>query len=350
MGPFDRETSRPRSWAAMPGYVYLDSNAFWLMKPDHLKHDQEFAETVRDLRRRYRFPFSVAHFLDIMAGDLPGKEAYIEYDLAFLAEASQGHAVDLDEDERRPPEQVHPVPGPMPGNGLPWIVHYDYERSDVAAQYRRMPKDAPAQPSFRVIGSSHQVDLAKVSNHHPMKPLLEMADGMLSPEVLKGYLEILWASRDDPDVYKAFRKSVVEACGQIGAEGTFLTRETAERLGPLRALMAAETTEEIALTLGPAADALASMRGMKFDDLRWPARLVNSYHLLAFHTDLWDKINKGNRPSNMRRDATHLTYAAGAKHFVTCDGRFAAKAKVAFSAFGITTRVSDLSQFKALFS
>lgn len=334
----------------MPDYVYLDTNAFWNMKPEHPQHDQEFAATVRRLQRRYRFPFSEAHFLDTASGDLLGSESYIERDLTFLAEASQGQAIALDDDERRPPEEVHPVLGPMPGNGLPWIVHRDYRLNEVADLYRCMPQDASTQPSFLVIGSSHQVDLSQIPDHHPMKPLLEKAGGVFTSEVLKKYIDILWAGRDAPNVYKEFRKSVEEACQSIGSEGRLLTPEAAERFAPLRELMAAETTEEITLKLGSAAETLAFLAGQKFNDLPWPARLVNSYHLLAFHTDMWEKINKDNRPPNMRYDAKHLIYAAGAKHLVTHDKRFAAKAKVVFSAFGIKTKVSDLSKFKTLFS
>jgi hypothetical protein len=65
---------------------------------------------------------------------------------------------------------------------------------------------------------------------------------------------------------------------------------------------------------------------------------------------MWERINRKNRPSNMRVDAKHLIYAAGMKHFVTCDEGFAEKAKVVFAAFGVRTKVSDASGFKAIFS
>lgn len=334
----------------MADYVYLDSNVFWLMKPEHQMYNEEFLGTVERLRRRYKFPFSEAHFLDIAAGDLPGKEAYVERDLAFLAEISQGRAVKLCEEARRPPDQYDPAPGPVPGGGPPWIVHVRFE--DIAAGYRNMPKDLPQKPSFHVAGTSHEVGLNKVAQDHPMRPLLEAAGGMLSPELIKDYLDRLWEHKDDPDIYRSFREWVGKACEQIGSPCTLLAADAGsmERAVPFKALMSAKTPEGITAALAKATDALCLMRGERLDGLSWPERLVRAYSLLDFHSDLWDKINRNNRPSNMRRDSKHLIYAAGAPHLVTEDGRFAAKAKVVFSAFGVGTKVSNMSEFKIKFN
>jgi hypothetical protein len=331
----------------MPDYVYLDSNAFWLMKPEDKDFDGEFRNTIERLRQRYRFPFSEAHFLDIAAGDLPGKEHYVARDLAFLAEVSQGYGVALDEGERKPPDESGPAPGPVPGGGLPWIVHPRFR--DVAAEYRTMPKDLPQEPSFHFEGTSHEVNLNKLHKNHPLRQLLQAAQGVFSPELLQGYAAVLWEGRDDPKTYRTFREWAAAACEMIGAKGTLLGPDTAEGLAPLKTLMSAKEPNEISATLVKATDTLCLIKRERLESLPWPERLVRAYNLLDFHPDLWEPISKKNRPSNMRLDSKHLIYAAGAKHFITEDRRFAAKATVTFTAFGIKTKVSDRLEFMARF-
>jgi hypothetical protein len=222
----------------MPDYVYLDSNAFWLMKPEHKGFNEEFRNTVQRLQKRYRFPFSEAHFLDIAAGDSPGNEHYVARDLAFLMKVSQGYGVALDEGKQRPPDEFGPTLGPLPGGGLPWIVHSRF--SDVAAKYHTEPKDLPQKPSFHFEGTSHEVDLNKLPENHPLRQLLQAAQGVLSPQLLQDYATILWEGRDDPKTYLTFRTGAAEACKMIGAKDTLLGPDTAEKLAPFKVLMSAK--------------------------------------------------------------------------------------------------------------
>lgn len=334
--------------ADTPGYIYLDSNAFWVMKPTDKDFDEDFRDTVERLRGRFKFPFSKAHFLDIAVSDQPGNEANVERDLAFLAQVSQRYAVVFDHGIAKPPEEFDPTPGPVSGGGLPWVVRGQFD--DVAAEYRNMPKAFPEEPSFRFEGTSHEVNLNKLHKPHPLKRLLQAAGGVFSPEILQVYAQELWDGRDNPGTYRTFRECVSKACESLGAKGTLLGPEGVEGLAPLKALMTARTPEEVTPLLLEATDALCSINGQRLNGLLWPDRLVRAYHLLDFHAEMWEPVNKKNRPSNMGVDSEHLVHAAGMKHLVTCDQGFAKKAKVVFSAFGIRTRVSDVSGFKAIFS
>lgn len=334
--------------ADMPDYIYLDSNVFWLMKPTDKDFDEGLHDTIERIRGRFRLPFSEAHLLDIAASDKPGNEANVKRDLTFLATASQGYAAAFHGGPIMPSGELDPSPGPLPGGGLPWVVHPRIE--DVAAVYRDISKGPPQEPSFLFEGTSHEVNLNKLHKNHPLRRLLQAAGGIYSPELLQVYVQELWDGRDAPETYRTFREWASKACGMLGAKGTLLGPEGMEGLAPLKALMAARTPDEIAALLLDATDAFCLIKHERLDDLPWPERLVRAYHLLDFHAEVWESVNKRNLPSNIRVDSKHLIHAAGMKHLVTCDEGFAEKAKVVFSAFGIRTRVSDTSRFKAIFS
>jgi hypothetical protein len=334
--------------ADKPGYIYLDSNAFWGMKPTDKDFDEDFRDTVERLRGRFRFPFSEAHFLDIAVCDHPGNEANVQRDLKFLATASRGYGVAFHEGQDRPPEEFDPAESPVPGCRLPWIVCGRVE--DVAAEYHAMPKVLPVELSILFEGTSHEVNLNKLHKTHPLRRLLQASGGVYSPELLLTYAQELWDGRDDPETYRTFREWASKAGGSLGAKGTLLGPEGMEGLAPLKALIAARTSDEIVPLLLEATNALCSINRQRLEDLPWPERLVRAYNLLDLHPKMWESVNKKNRPSNLRVDSKHLIRAAGMKHLVTCDEGFAKKAKVVFLAFGIRTQVSDTSRFKAIFS
>lgn len=146
--------------------------------------------------------------------------------------------------------------------------------------------------------------------------------------MLKDYVVTLWDIRNDHETYRNFRDWAANACEMIGAKGTLLDPNAAEGLAPLKELISAKTVNKISGTLVNATNAHCLMKRERLENLPWPERLVTAYNLLDFHTELWEPINKKNRPSNMKLDSKHLIYSAGAKHFVTGDKRFAAKAAV----------------------
>jgi hypothetical protein len=330
----------------MPDYVYLDSNVFWGMKHDAVHPDADFRTLIECLRPRYRFPFSEAHFLDVAVSDQPGNEANVIRDLTFLTEVTDGYALGLNHDPQMPPDYLNPSPGPLPEGGLPWIV---IDRiPDVIALYRGMRREESWQPSFHVEGTSHKVDLQRLDRNHPMRPFLEHSDGTMSPAMIQSFLQHLSENISDPSVYKSFRQSAGTATKQIGKSDSLLASDTAmiERLAPLMALIAAETPKEMAKTLVKATNVICWLSRTNIDSLLWPDRLVRAYSLLDFNAGMRDKIDRKNLPSNMWRDSKHLFYAAGAKHLITEDNSFMKKARIVFSAFGVRTKVSSMSEFK----
>tara|TARA_R110000868_G_scaffold10357_2_gene51034 strand:+ start:2654 stop:3682 length:1029 start_codon:yes stop_codon:yes gene_type:complete len=336
-------------------YIYLDSNAFWVMKPKHPSVDDDFRETVARLHEDYRFPFSEAHFVDIAASDKPGNEHNVKYDLNFLGYVSRGNCVSLSLETRKPPEELYPTVGPIPGKD--WIIHPHFD--DVAAAYREMDKSDPQELQANLFTNLFRdfygekkvaVEIADVPKEHPLLDFLKVANGLLSAEVLQDYMADFWMHRNDPLPYKHFRQWVVDALNKSAEKNAILGPDRANKIADLTKFFSARTVDDITDTLVNAANVLCLIRGEVLDDLSWPQKLVTAYNLLSFHPERWDKINKDNRPSNMMCDSKHLVYAAGAAHFVTADKRFAAKATVTFSAFGIGTEISDLADFKAKFS
>lgn len=332
----------------MADYVYLDSNAFWLMKPDHPRFDSDFKATVARIGHRYRFPFSEAHFRDIAAGDKPGNEPFIEKDLAFLETVSNGRAVVLEQVEKRPSDELSPVGSPIPGSEGPWITHYVVD--NVAKLYRNSPKAKSAGRFVSNAEGSHPVAMDIIPDDNPMKKHLLENDGIMSSTVFDSFIQEFRERFNEPKYYKNFRKYVTIAASRIGMKDNIMGQSVAEKLESFQVFVTANSVKEISNSVLEAARVIAWLKGESFDNLTWPEKLLRSYSLLDYNQYVSDSISNKNRPSNMMIDANHIIYAACAKHFVTMDGGFHKKAGIIFSALNVSTRVSDLSSFKSIFS
>lgn len=335
----------------MAKYIYLDSNAFWLMKRDHADFNPEFLRIVQKLGTRYKFPFSSAHLRDIALGDKPGKSEYVENDLRLLMQLSKGDAVDLDMAMDMPTSHVSPIANPISGGEGPWITQGRID--NIIPEYQKIRAHDYDKSSQRVSsdfqGESYSVDMAQIPDGHPMKAHLARNGGILSPKVFSDFLDEIKAKIGDPDYYKNLRKFIVRANNGIGKKNTLLGREGGDPYLPIKDFSLAKTEEEASRLIVDGARALASIKEEEFDDYPWQRKISSAYTLLDFNQYFHDKINNGNQPINMRIDTDHLIYAAGASHLVTNDATFEKKARVIYLAFGITTKVSGIRSFLAKF-
>lgn len=175
-------------------YVYLDSNVIQYMKHGRrteTSDGREFRKLVAALSRRYVFPFSQAHLLDLLpAGELIREHrSHIEHDLEFLNAISHGFALQILSDGHIVPSQEV-------------SIHQFFH------ELMEDTKDVSTS-DLQISGGVAPVNLDLMARDNPLRPILEENGGTMDVTVMRRFIEKVADSFNDPEFHKHFRRSVI---------------------------------------------------------------------------------------------------------------------------------------------
>lgn len=317
-------------------YIYLDWNVFKYMKNprmDKNEVDKEFYQAVCMLKKRYRFPTSLAHIKDRLRNYSVEHRKDIEDDFEFAYSVSEGKYVSFIAQEK----------------GLGIVT------ADIRAAIDEYLNECNEEKTLSLPGDygwgTALIDIDKLDSKHPMYEYLKNHNAEFNANNMKEFLEDLYQNIFDDNLkYSALRDWIRSF--DIN-ETTFYINNFSEmsmldslmyKMGPFLLSFSCSDIDELALKWKDVAKRYFG-DGVKEPSLE--QLLMQGYTLLDMHPLLKkDKLKKRkNTLDNIIRDGNHCYYASGARYFVTEDEGTRIKAQFLYKAYGIDTKVLSMEEF-----
>lgn len=299
-----------------------------------MKHEQvvegkfdaiKFRSFIQDLKGKYVFPASEGHLKDLAATFKEENWPYIEKDLSFLNEISEGLMLGV-----LPDESLMPV------------------KANIEDEFKKIINEREAELEFSIKGGSHQVDMERLSQGSLFRPFLEKNNGVLDVSVMDSLLKKMWDSIDDPDFYKLLRKEVEALHKIIPGQDTIINQESPyfKSIDKFFYIGKINDPEELEEKFEEIQSSFLAIDGRSLDSLTKGQKIQNAYSLLDFSPLFRDKVNKKNRPSNMDRDLKNLFFASDAKYYITEDDATYKKSKFVARSLGLPVRVVKMDELR----
>lgn len=310
-------------------YIYLDWNVIQYIKHEKVVEDKfnavKFKSFMQRLKGRYVFPASEGHLKDLSATFKEENLPYIEEDLSFLNEIAEGFMLCV-----LPNESLMPV------------------KADIRMEFEKIINKSEVEPKFSIEGGSYHVDMDKLSRKSLFRPFLEKNNGVFDVKVMGDFLQMMWYSMDDPDVYKALRSEVELLHKSVPSQDTIINKESPyfKKIENFFNIGKINNIEELEEKFVEIQSSFLAIDGRKIEYLTKWQKIENAYALLDFSPLFRDKINKKNRPSNMHRDLKNFFFASDAKYFVTEDDATYKKSKFVARLLGLSVRVVKMDELR----
>ena len=193
----------------MTRYIYLDWNVIQYMKHERVvpnKFDAvKFREFVDELRSKYKFPASEGHLRDLASTLNSSSEKYINEDLKFLDDISNGIMLGIHSDD----EMLIPT------------------KENIEDQFKMIASEDEPEPVFSAVGESHEVDMKALPSKSLLRPLLEKNSGIIDSKLMEDFLGSIWENMDSPDFYKNFRSEIASLSITFAKTDTILSQDSA---------------------------------------------------------------------------------------------------------------------------
>lgn len=288
----------------------------------------KFKEFIIELSGKYAFPASDGHLRDLASSFKEGNQKYIKEDLDFLIEVSKGLMLGF-----RPDESLTPI------------------NADICGKFEEIileQKNTNLEVKVEVTGGSYKIDMDKLSKNSLFRPFLEKSDGYLTASVMEDFIYLIQESIDNPEIYKAFRLEVSNLKSSLLSNDTVLDKSS-EYFKKLEAFMDFYEINDISDLLEnfpKMQESFLAIDDRRLECLTKNQKIEIAYLLLDFHPLFRDKINKKNRPENMRRDLTNFFFASDAKYYVTEDHSTYKKSKFVSEALGLKVKVMKMNELR----
>lgn len=295
--------------------------------------DKEFYRVIRTLKKKYRFPTSLAHIKDRLRNYSEEHRKDIEEDFEFAYRVSEGKYISFIEQE----------------NGL---VLANADIRGAIDEYLNECNEEKKLNSFCDYSwGTAQIDIDKLDSKHPMYEYLRNHNAEFNADNMNEFLEDLYQNIfDDNSKYSALRDWIRSF--DIN-ETTFYINSFSEmcmldllmyKMGPFLLSFGCSNINELAVKWKDIAKRYVG-EGVKEPSLE--QLLMQGYTLLDMHPLLKkDKLKKRkNTLDNIIRDGNHCYYASGARYFVTEDEGTRIKTQFLYKAYGIDTKVLSMEEF-----
>ncbi|WP_322907766.1 hypothetical protein [Paenibacillus campi] len=315
-------------------YIYLDWNVIKYMKEPRLdKNDVDiaFKQTIFQLKKKYKFPYSMAHIKD--RANNYKKEYYnnVKEDFDFAETINDMNCVAV-------------------YNGSPVITKEPMLKC--FENYIIGPEAKLSIPREDMI-CSFNVDMSQIDTSHPMYDLLNSCGGTYSAENMQVFLTEMYDSIfKDTVKYKKLREYIKNTDFESSLNQKYplgeqlLLSKLLYHMFPF--LDSFQDDEETLIKKWPEiAKSWFSLNNMH---LSCDLLLIQGYALLDLHPLFNEKLKKDkNSLDNMIRDGNHCFYASKAQYFVSEDAYTRRKITFLYSAYCIKTKVVDEAAFMHCF-
>lgn len=169
-------------------YILLDWNVIKYIKEPrpHKYVDIAFKYIIQNLRKKYFFPFCESHLRDLRQSYKQGYKNKAEEDLIFLEELSRNV-------------------GLLPNYKMNVLAEYSLkEYFDILTK-----EETPKIELIPKVDTISVIDMKKLDTDHPLRPMLEQTQGILSPFAFYRWLsEMFETFFTMPDAYNNMRNYI----------------------------------------------------------------------------------------------------------------------------------------------
>lgn len=322
-------------------YIYLDWNVIQYAKnPRQGRMDEELAQLIRRLSKKYRIPYSEAHLRDLASGFSEETKKYVDDDLKFLSDITKSDALVFIINAQNGQEHIGIQPRECEED-FAAIINAIKDEENIAIEFS--PNGDAGFP----------VEVSMLDQGDVFLESLKNNNGELNSLVMSQVLKELWDNRDNPELYKRFRRQAQKVVEHLKARPNTLINESTtiySELAPFFKYLSLKKEQEIEEIFLPALVAFAKLSDRDFENLSMGAKIELAYGLLDFQPIFSEKVNNKNRPSNQLRDLNHFLSASNAKIFVTEDTGSLRKSRFLIRALGMRVKALNISEFIARFS
>ena len=196
------------------------------------------------------------------------------------------------------------------------------------------------------------IDMKKLDTDHPLRPMLEQTQGILSPFAFYRWLsEMFETFFTMPDAYNNMRNYIEKIQDGLCNNNTesIYGQQLIECSKPFLESFKLKSKDELCLIWK---DVVNSWLNINFPDSQPPSLevLLISYALLDMHPLFHEKINPKNKLDNLVRDSKLICYASSSEYFVTEDKKCYEKAKFIYKVYNKNTKVFKMEELLNKFS
>lgn len=313
-------------------YIYLDWNVIKYMKnprQNKIELDSQFAKTVFALKRKYKFPYSNAHIKDISNHYSDAYKDKVEDDISFAQKINDNHCICIN------------------NNNEIFVMKYDMKThfwKHISEQQSVLP------PQIKnTIDYSFNVNMAELSENHPMFDFLKKHNGLISPNDMDTFFDELYNEIfQNNETYKRFRDFIPKINISTDFNQAYSNAETLAldsllyHIGPFISSFKydEDTLKKEWL------DISRRFFTLRTDNPTQAFLLTNSYMLLDMHPLFKEKLKKNkNTLDNIVRDGNHCYFASNSKYYVSEDEHTRNKTSFLYKVFNIKTKVKSESEF-----
>lgn len=315
-------------------YIYLDWNVFkYLIEPriDKKDIDEAFRNTVLKLKKKYKFPFSIAHIKD--RANNYSREHYekVRADIWNVKCITDGICVAICDHK-------------------PVLVKEDMQKcfDDFITDSKK-----EVLCDFGEFPFSFDIDMSKVSIDHPMHEFLEKQQGKITGASFNDFLQTMYDSIfRDIIQYKKLR-DYIQA---FDPKDALNQKRNFDELTYLDKLLwhmfpFLDSFNDDIPTLARKWKRIAERWfSLNNEELNSDLLLVQGYMLLDMHPIFKEKLKKKkNTLDNIIRDGNHCFYGSQAQYFVSEDEYTRQKTAFIYKAYNIKTKVVDEKSFLGFF-
>lgn len=291
-------------------YIYLDWNVFKYIKKPREKNmftDTEFKRIILRLGKKYAFPYSEGHLLDLM----PGYEEHkvlIYNDLDFISEITRDVVLSSS------------------------VVVLNSTLKDEIKLSKQRPHEF--YEKLRVTKSSVSADYG-IQRH---------------PSNTYEFYQTLYKDHKLYKEYRSYAPTILEAI-QNNVSIDKIKMSDVLVLFPFLELC--ENESDLQILQNKYQYAVRSWLLYRYKDpskIPFGEVISTGYSLLDFHPLFNEKLSKKNGLSNITRDSKHAFYGHKAKYYISEDDSTIEKLKFLYSALNLNTKVIKMEEMVATFS
>lgn len=310
-------------------YIYLDWNVYINLKTPRNnindgEIDTELKFLVKNLSKKYIFPYSEAHIRDASNRYSDERRSNIELEFMQAEQINKQICIGCNENQVLA----------FAFHKKPMIDFFDESLKNYTNNQLNLKN--------KTYHSSFLVDRSQIDSEHPFHDFLESNNYFMDYDKFFEYLVSLYENVfSESSFYKKFRKYISKL-----NSSDLLHKNCDVLISHMWPFIDSFTFSDVN-SLSNSWDSIVS-RFLSFSCPNVPLsrKFIQGYNLLDFHPLFHDRLKKNkNTLSNIVRDGLHCFYASQAKYFVSEDNATRKKTEFIYKVYGIKTKVVSESEF-----
>jgi len=292
--------------------------------------DNRLRDAVYRLKKKYKFPYSMAHIKDRANNYVSKYHDKVKEDFAFAESVNDSFCLGINNNDAT-------------------LVIVKESMIKCFDEYILSKKEKECSILNQYLTCSFRIDMNQMDASHPMYDFFKAHDGEYSVENMEMFLQEMYDSIfQDTIKYKQFRAYIAKMDLDNDLKQVYSLSEQMKLDRLLYHIFPfLDSFQDDSETLMKKWPKIAERWfSLNNEYLRHDLLLIQGYTLLDMHPLFNDKLKKGkNTLDNIIRDGNHCFYASNANYFVSEDANTRKKTAFIYGAYGIRTKVICETEF-----